>query len=149
MKRRQWGRLSAILALTTVAVVAVLLGPLSSAVGFFSGGLSLDVQIQSPATLLSRGAAINVPLQVVCTSQQADVFVQVTQRAGSEIAQGFGFKTITCEGDLQAVNVTVSANSGKAFKKGTAVAQAEIFGCLRFCGSESDTAEIAIAKSGH
>ena len=124
----------------------MLLGPLSSAVGFFSGGLSLDVRIQSPATLLSRGAAITVPLEVVCTSNQADVFVQVTQRAGSEIAQGFGQKTITCEGDLQTVNVTVAANGGKAFKKGTAVAQAEIFGCLQSCGSESDTAVTAIAR---
>jgi hypothetical protein len=80
MKRRRWTRLSAILALTGVAIVALLLGPLSSAVGFFSGGLSLDVQIQSPATLVSRGAAINVPLEIVCTSPRADLFVQVTER---------------------------------------------------------------------
>jgi hypothetical protein len=44
--------------------------------------------------------------------------------------------------------VTVFANNGKAFKKGKAVAQADIFGCLQVCGSESDTAEIAIVKAG-
>jgi hypothetical protein len=147
MKRRRTTRFGAILALTGVALAAVLVGPLSSAVGFFSGGLSLDVQIQSPATLVSRGAAINVPLEIVCTSHQADLSVQVTQRAGSEIAQGFGYKEVTCEGDLQQVSMTVFANSGKAFKRGTAVAQAEIFGCLQFCGSETDTAEIAIVKA--
>jgi hypothetical protein len=33
-----------------------------------------------------------------------------------------------------------------AFRKGTGVAEAEIFGCIRFCGSERDTAEITIAR---
>jgi hypothetical protein len=146
MKRSRW-RLGAILALTSVAVVAVLIGPVGSAVGFFSGGLSLDVQVQSPAILLSRGAALDVPVQVVCTSRQADLYVQVTQRAGSEIAQGFGYKLVTCEGDLQQVHVTVAADAGKAFKKGSAVAQAEIFGCLRFCGDETNTATIDLVKS--
>jgi len=83
MKRRRWVRLGAILALTSVAVIALLIGPISSAVGFFSGGLSLDVQVQSPATLVSRGAAISVPLEIVCTSRQAEVDIQVSQRAGS------------------------------------------------------------------
>jgi hypothetical protein len=146
MKRRRWLRLGAILALTSVAVVAVVIGPVSTAVGFFSRGLSLDVRVQSPATLVSRGAAISVPLEIVCTSSQAEVDVHVTQRAGSAIAEGFAFKEVTCEGDLQHVDVTVFA-SGNAFKKGTAVAEAQIFGCFpRFCGSESDTAEIAIVK---
>ena len=147
MKRRRWAQLSLILALASVAVVAVLIGPVSSAVGFFSGGLSLDVQVQSPATLVSRGAAVDLPLQIVCTSNRAEVDVQVTQRAGSEIAQGFAFTDVTCEGDLQQVHIIVPARGGKAFKKGSAVAQAEIFGCLaRTCGSESDTATIDLVK---
>jgi hypothetical protein len=50
------------------------------------------------------------------------------------------------KGDLQHLDVTVFAN-GNTFKKGVAVVQAQIFGCLgRTCGSESDTAEIAIVK---
>jgi len=147
MKRRRWAQLSVMLALAGVAVVAVLIGPVSSAVGFFSGGLSLDVQVQSPASVVSRGAAVDVPLQIVCTSHQADLYVQVTQRAGSEIAQGSAFVQVTCEGDLQQVHVVVPASGGKAFKKGSAVAQAEIFGCLRrTCGSETDTATIALVK---
>jgi hypothetical protein len=145
MKRNRW-RIGAILALTSVAVVAVLIGPVGSAVGFFSRGLTLDLQVQSPATILSRGAAIDVPVQVVCTSHQADLYVQVTQRAGSEIARGSAYKLVTCEGDLQQVHVIVAADAGKAFKKGTAVAEAEIFGCLRICGSETNTATIDLAK---
>lgn len=147
MNSRRWAQLSVILALASVAVIAVLIGPVSSAVGFFSGGLSLDVQVQSPATVVSRGAAVDVPLQIVCTSHQADLFVQVTQRVGSEIAQGSAFTQVTCEGDLQQVDLVVPASGGKAFKKGSAVVQAEIFGCLgRTCGSETDTATIDLVR---
>jgi hypothetical protein len=127
------------------AIAALIAGPVTSAVGFFSSPLTLDVQINSPATLVARGAAINVPVEVVCTSQQAELFVQVTQRVGSAIAQGSAFKEVPCEGDLQDVTVTVFANN-RAFRKGTGVAEAEIFGCIRFCGSERDTAEITIAR---
>ena len=146
MKRRRWIKLGLMLALTGAAVAA-LIGPVSSAVGFFSPPLSLDVRINSPATLVARGAAVDVPLDVVCTSRQAEVFVQVRQRAGSAIAQGDAFREITCEGDIQQITVTVFANGGKAFKKGTAVAEAQIFGCIGFCGLETDTSEIQIARS--
>lgn len=148
MKRRRWSRLGVMLALASLALAALVLGPVGSAVGFFSGGLALDVQIQSPATLVARGAAVRVPLEVVCTSPNADLFVQVRERVGGgDIAQGEAFEQIACEGDLQQVTVTVFA-TGAAFKKGTAVVQAEIFGCLQGsgCGSESDTAEISIVK---
>ena len=36
MKRRRWLRLGAMLALTSVAVVAFVIGPVSTAIGFFS-----------------------------------------------------------------------------------------------------------------
>jgi hypothetical protein len=56
-------------------VVALLLGGLLAlfatsgpAVAFFSGGLFLDVQVDSPARLLARGAAIEVPLEVTCNA---------------------------------------------------------------------------------
>src|SRR6266516_2029786 len=62
------------------------------AVAFFSGGLFLDVQVESPATLVARGAAVDVPLEVTCNASFADVFVTVTQKAGSGsgVAQGSG-----------------------------------------------------------
>jgi uncharacterized protein (DUF58 family) len=47
------------------------------AVAFFSGGLFLDVQVDSPARLLARGAAIEVPLEVTCNAV-GTVDVQVT-----------------------------------------------------------------------
>ncbi len=57
------------------AVVAILVGGLLAwfatagpAVAFFSGGLFLDVQVESPATLLAKGAAVQVPVEVTCNA---------------------------------------------------------------------------------
>jgi len=56
------------------------------AVAFFSGGLFLDVHVESPATLVARGAAVDVPLEVTCNaSPNAFVSVTVTQRSGSGV----------------------------------------------------------------
>ena len=136
------------------AVVAILLGGLLTlfatsgpAVGFFSAGLFLDVQVES-ATLVSRGAAVDVTLEVTCNSPfGADVFVTVTQRSGSGVAQGFGFEEVGCTGSGEQVVIRVQASGGKAFKQGTAVVSAEIFGCNNVtCGSETDSEVIQLQK---
>jgi hypothetical protein len=64
------------------------------------------------ASLVSRGAAINVPLVVVCTSVRADVEVAVNPRAGSQMPQGFGDKEITCTGDIPFLNALPFASAG-------------------------------------
>ena len=52
--------------------------------------------MESPATLIARGAAVDVPVEITCNATgSVDVFVTVTQRSGSGVAQGFGFKTDT------------------------------------------------------
>jgi hypothetical protein len=120
-----------------------------SAVAFFSGGLFLDVQVESPATLVARGAAVDVPLEITCNATgSVTVYVQVTQRSGSGIAEGFGYTSVGCTGSGQRVVVRVSAFSGgKSFKQGTAVADAEVFGCRpTICGSETDTEVITINR---
>lgn len=87
------------------------------------------VQIQSPGVLVARGAAVTVPVLIVCSpSANADLFVQLTQRVGSDIASGGGSASVTCTGNVQIVNATVTANS-KAFRKGTAVASAFLQVC--------------------
>lgn len=137
------------------AVVAILLGGLLAlfatsgpAVAFFSGGLFLDVQVKSPATLVARGAAVQVPLEVTCNATgTAFVQVTVTQKSGSGVAQGSGSTQVGCTGSGEQVTVLVQATGGKAFKQGTAVATAEIFGCnATTCGSETDSATIDIKK---
>jgi hypothetical protein len=139
-----------------VAALAVLLAagsfalfaPSGPAVAFSSGGLFLDVQVESPANLVARGAAVDVPLEVTCSgTATADVFVTVTQKAGSGVAQGFGSTSVGCTGSGQQVVVRVQASGGKTFKQGTAVASAEIFGCgRRVCGSETDSETIEIRR---
>ena len=95
------------------AVVAILLGGLLAlfatsgpAVAFFSGGLFLDVQVGSPAHLVARGAAVDVPVEVTCNATgTADVFVRVTQKSGSGVAQGFGSTSVGCTGSGQQITI--------------------------------------------
>ena len=141
--------------LAVSALVAILAGasfalfaPSGPAVAFSSGGLFLDVQVESPAHLVSRGAAVDVPLEVTCNSPfGADVFVTVTQKSGSGVAQGFGSTSVGCTGSGQQITVRVTASGGKTFKQGTAVASAEVFGCNNVtCGSETDSEVIQLQK---
>jgi hypothetical protein len=137
-----------------VAALAVLLSagsfalfaPSGPAVAFSSGGLFLDVQVES-ATLVSRGAAVDVTLEVTCNSGVADVFVTVSQRSGSGIARGSEFETVGCTGSGEQVVIRVPASAGRAFKQGTAVVSAEIFGCgTRICGSETDSETVDLRR---
>jgi hypothetical protein len=73
--------------------------------------------------------------------------VTVTQRSGSGATQGFGFTQVGCTGSGQQVTVLVQAVGAKAFKKGTAAATAEVFGCTNVtCGSETDREVIEIQR---
>jgi hypothetical protein len=135
-------------------VVAIILGSVLAlfattgpAVAFFSGGLFLDVQVES-ATLVSRGAAVDVTLEVTCNATgSAFVDVSVTQKSGSGVAQGFGSTNVGCTGSGEQIVVRVRASGAKAFKQGTAVVSAEIFGCNNVtCGSETDSEVIQLQK---
>jgi hypothetical protein len=148
-------RLRARLAVAVVAILAgsvlALFATTGPAVAFFSGGLFLDVQVESPAHLVSRGAAVDVPLEVTCNARPgtASLSVVVTQKAGSGVAQGFGSTSVGCTGSGQQITVRVQASGGKTFKQGTAVASAEVFGCnadFSTCGSETDSEVIDINK---
>jgi len=138
-----------------MALIAILAGasfalfaPSGPAVAFSSGGLFLDVQVES-ATLVSRGAAVDVTLEVTCNATgTAFVDVSVTQKSGSGVAQGFGSTQVGCTGSGEQIVVRVPASgAGKTFKQGTAVVSAEIFGCNNVtCGSETDSEVIQLQK---
>jgi hypothetical protein len=143
-------RLGVVLALAGGGVGALVAGPAAPALGFVSGGLVLKVSIESPATLVARGAAVNVPVKVACTSSHAFLDLQVTERVGSSIASGFAFTDVACTGRSQTVIMTVTDFSAKAFKKGSALARADLFGCLgKTCGQQSASRVIQIAKPKH
>ena len=137
----------------TVALLAAgsftLFAPAGPAVAFSSGGLFLDVQVEEPAHLVARGAAVDVPLEITCNaSGQVDVFVTVTQRVSKGVASGSAFRSFGCTGSVQDVTVRVTASPfGKAFIRGNAVIEAEAFGCgTRICGSETDSETVPLRR---
>ncbi|HSV64472.1 MAG TPA: hypothetical protein VLJ59_01010 [Mycobacteriales bacterium] len=145
MKHASWTKAASIaLALATGGAVAVLT-PSSPAVAFFSGGLFLDIAVQSPATLIARGAAIEVPVNITCNSNNTFVNVQVNQRVGKKIASGSGDAQVACTGGHQRILLSVPA-SGVPFASGTAFATGFIFGCLSFCANEQSSATIQIQR---
>jgi hypothetical protein len=129
-------------------VALALLSPAAPALAFDSGGLYLAVAVQSPATLVARGAAVDVPIDVTCNSPYyVYLSAQVTERVGSRIASGDNYVQLACTGSPQRVLMRVVANSGKPFTRGTAVASANLNGCnATICGNESDSAIIRIVK---
>lgn len=144
MKPRAFAITAAALALGTVLAILV---PASPAVGFFSPPLLLDVQIQPTATVVARGAAVEARVEVTCAgASYAYVNMSITQRVGSEVASGGTSTQVACGPQRQTLLMLVTAQPGKAFRKGTAVAEAYISGCAPNgpCGSETDTATIDI-----
>lgn len=123
--------------------------PLLPAVGQISPPAVVSINVGDTATLVERGAAILVPVQVRCPAgaEFASLSVNVTQRAGSRIASGFGSTNdFVCTGATQTVNVLVTAQN-QAFKKGGAVAQASLFVCFQSgCTPVTDTENIQIGR---
>ena len=148
MRSRSRAKLAAAVAAIILGSVLALFATTGPAVAFFSGGLFLDVQVESPAHLVARGAAVDVPLEVTCNATgSVDVFVSVSQKAGSGVAEGFGSTSVGCTGSGEQVTVRVRASGAKTFKQGSAVANAEIFGCNNVtCGSETDSEVIQLQK---
>jgi hypothetical protein len=135
------------------AAVAIL-GLATPALAYTSGGLNLNVTPLSPATLVARGAAVDVPVDVDCNADYADLTLQVTERVGGQIATGSTDVLVACTGGHQTVLVRVPASSitttsGRPFSKGPAVATASIYGCdvtVTTCGQESNSVTIQITK---
>jgi hypothetical protein len=141
---------AAIAAVTLLgATAATLLIPASPAVAFSSGGLVLDVVVQSPAHLIANGAAIALPVEYTCFgTTNASLSVNVTERvSGGAIASGSGqlFNTV-CTGEIQSVKISVPASGARAFAKGSAFVTADIFGCSNFCGQETANRTITIQR---
>lgn len=109
-----------------------------------------NYSVQSPATLVARGAAIDVPVSVTCFPE-TDAFgidLNVTERVnGGRLAIGFGFlEELQCDGFPHTVRVRVNAFEN-AFKNGVALVQANAFACTPLqCNSFSEQAEIRIRK---
>jgi hypothetical protein len=148
MRHTKFMKLGAALAIAAGGVVAAL-GPSLPALAFVSGPLFLDVQAESPARLVARGAAVDVPLEVTCTATSpASVSVRLTQRVNGGLAQGTGSTLVGCTGRHQQIIVRVTASAeGQAFRAKNAVADSSIFGCVTdFCGDEQDSTVINVRR---
>jgi hypothetical protein len=131
------------------AIAAV--GPSAPAVAFFSPPLLLEIQVVSPATLAAKGAGANVTLKIVCAgASTASVFVTLTERVGKTIASGFGSAQVGCTNGTQTILVEVIAQPGKAYAKGSAIADGNISACSSgqnpVCGSEQDIQTIKLVR---
>ena len=152
MRSRLRGRLAAAVVAIILGSVLALFATTGPAVAFFSGGLFLDVQVDSPAHLVAGGASVDVPLEITCNARPGTSFVtvSVTQRVGKGIAGGTNSVNVACTGSGQDIVVRVRATvGGKAFQRGDAVADAEISGCsanFSVCGSETDSEAIKIRR---
>jgi len=125
-----------------VSAAAALL-PMSAAVAYISPPLVLLGEAQSPAALVAKGAAVDVPVEYSCTANSMFIGVTLTEKVGKGIASGSGYTSVPCDSATHRVLVRVPASpSGKAFAKGRASASTSVDGCLLrkrvyYCGSDS------------
>lgn len=116
------------------------------------------VEIGNSATLQSKGAALSVAVEVTCDPVVTDPFpfpippvgasvsVQVSQRSGNRIAQGFGSANVVCDSTPHTVQVQVLAQQAP-FKNGTALAMAFVTSCdATGCHSATDSEEISVRR---
>jgi len=141
--KRKRLRVVLLVVLVSVAGLAAY-GPAGLPVADSSVGVVFDVQVGSPATLNARGAAIDVPVNALCIgTRQAFVSVQATERVGSKIAQGSTGVQIKCTAGIQPLVVSVPATAN-AFKKGTAVVNAQISFCQYCGGGATSSAQVKV-----
>ena len=113
---------------------------------------STSVEVGDQATLVAKGAGVLVPIEVVCPAGSTgfqSLNVQLTQRVGNRIASGFGGTSdFVCTGAAQTIDVFVTAQGERAFKRGPAVADAQLLVCNEFfmCEVVRDIDDINIVR---
>jgi hypothetical protein len=123
------------------AVAAAVLGPAGPAVGQSSPSIQAQVQVNSPATLVAKGAGVDVSVTASCSGTTAPGFlvVELVENVKGNIAYGFGEASPSCTGASQTFEVLVTAGSdgpsgipggpSAAFAKGVAIADTSFGAC--------------------
>jgi hypothetical protein len=131
------------------AAAAIALGPAGIAVGQSSPPtvgqssppIQAQMQVNSPATLVAKGAGVDISVTASCSGPEVvsgTISVLLTEAVKNGVATGDGEAGIDCTGTTQTAEILVIAQSGKAFTKGTAVASGNIGACTvdeSFCTS--------------
>jgi hypothetical protein len=152
-------RMRAATAAVTIAgttAAAMLLIPATPAVAYSSGGITLDVVVQSPAHLIAKGAAVGVTVQYTCddvnTTDLTYSFLNLnlTERvSGGDIAAGgVSIGNLVCTGEIESATFDVTASGPRAFGKGSAYASTDLQICDDFieCATDIQSTTIKIQK---
>jgi len=137
-------------ALATAAAVL----PATAAVAFNSPPLVLEAEPRSPAHLVARGAAVDVPVEYSCTANLDGMFIRLrlTEVVGGRIASGVASRTVPCDGATRVLVMRVAPETGSApFATGRASVTTYVDGCYvtrdRFiCGSDSIERTVRIRR---
>lgn len=103
--------------------------PAYAAVSASSPPAGVAIELTGAGSIIARGAATSLQLRVTCptSSYYAYVYGSVTQKSGSGVAQGTGGQQVRCTNVPEIVTLNINATSGgKAFKAGTAAANASL-----------------------
>ena len=96
---------------------------------------SITASLTGTATLVAKGAAVDVAVAYSCSPDTTNPFitVQLTQRvSGGHLATGSGAASgsgLVCDGAVHITMVRVFASGERAFKKGDAVGVGTVIGC--------------------
>jgi hypothetical protein len=122
MNTPKWAKLAALAVVGFPVMLAVQALP---AVGQSSPPVA-GIRLGSGAKIADRGAVVFSHVLIACPAGDSTVVqVQLTERSGGGIAQGFGFANPTCNGNIQTITIPVPA-ANKPFVHGTAFGQASI-----------------------
>ncbi|WP_157984761.1 hypothetical protein [Lentzea terrae] len=107
--------------LTAAAIVATAL-PAAAA-----PQVDAAVAIQSQGRLEARGAAVTLPMRVMCENgASGSLWVQITQNVRGELAIGDKYvPSVPCTGQFHKMDVTVVSRT-KAFRQGVAFTSASL-----------------------
>lgn len=132
-----------VMALVAVGCVTVcLMAPRSMA--FAAVPAPLQVSVGLPVTVIADGAALRVPADVVCSSPQAMLTLNLVQRSGERIAHGTFLDRAECIGMAARMVVSMPAQDAP-FHPGLAFLQATITDCSNFpCAIENDEVVVSV-----
>jgi hypothetical protein len=157
MKTRLRTRIAAAIAAIGAGGTLAALAPAGPAVAEESPPFVVDVEVGSPATLLARGIAVNVPVEFTCPSDAAyaSVSVSIAERVGNQIVRGSGYFNPDCTGQPETQQVLVQPyaydgyDGGTTFRPGPALATASIWAYSAdwwTYDNDEDTEEISIRQ---
>ncbi|ROP33363.1 hypothetical protein [Couchioplanes caeruleus] len=98
-----------------------------------SAASTLTADVTS-ATVVARGSAVDINATVECPAGMSGyLYLYITQRSGSGVAQGSGWTSIACTGAPQTVTVRALAQAGgQFFRPGEALITGDLSVCNEF-----------------